>query len=70
MTLQEAIAIVAERAIWAATRDIEWAEYGDIGHHDWQRVVDEIDRKAAAGTGNYQAAYALLASRATTEESL
>lgn len=68
MTPEEAVAIVAERAIWAATREIEWSDYGDIGEQDWQRVVDEIDQRVnPAALDLYRSAYDVLAARATTE---
>lgn len=72
MTVEEAIAVVAERAIWAVTRDVEWADYGDIGESDWNRVVDEIDRQLDINQTNlelFSAAYDLLASRASNEAS-
>ena len=68
VTTEEAIAIVAERAIWAATREIEWADYGDIGEHDWNCVLREIDRRVhVANLELYSTAYDLLASLATGE---
>lgn len=77
MTVEEAIAIVAERAIWAATREIEWSDYGDIGELDWDEVLAEIDRcvgadrddpmRCPANLDLYPAAYDLLAARADQE---
>ena len=65
MTTEEAIAIVAERALWAAAQEIEWADYGDIGEHDWDRVLEEIDRRSEAPNLDlYQEAYDHLAARA------
>lgn len=70
MTTEEAIAIVAERAIWAAAQELNWADYGDIGQHDWDRVRAEIDKRVSvANLDLYGAAYDHLAARAQGKES-
>ena len=65
MTTEEAIAIVSERAIWAAAQELNWADYSDVGEHDWDRVLEEIDRRVEEGDLElYDAAYAHLVARA------
>jgi len=67
MTTEEAIAIVAERAIWAAIQEIDYVDYGDIDQDDWERVGAEIDERVHINMDNlalYQQAYDHLSARA------
>jgi len=68
--LRHAINVVAQQAIYAATREdvgtgVEWGMYPEIGEDDWKRVLRQIDRATPPPTrGEYDAAYELLTSRA------
>ncbi len=70
MNDEEAIDIVARFALAEGAQypNLDWADYAEIGEHDWKRVVKRAGELAPYPTAEeYEAAYALLESRAEND---
>jgi hypothetical protein len=73
MTLEEAIRIVAQQAVWAACDGSgiappEWGLYPEIGENDWNAVLVEIEHiTPPPAPSDFHAAYALLEARVTND---
>lgn len=67
MTPEDAIEIIARRAIYCACGEsgmgVEWGDYPEIGENDWHAILTKIEELTAA-PGDFTAAYALLEARA------
>jgi hypothetical protein len=65
MRADHAIRIVAKGILENLAEDVAdgWGLYPEIGEHDWERVVAEVERLAPP-VGGFAEAYALLESRA------